>query len=718
MVPLIHDIAVLDSIYIICDNEAPQKEWTKEWSKIEGVFTTINSICESMKKVARQCDHDTIPMSFVSKRTMAAASGEKNLDQLEPSFMYSQLFKEIVLEIDEDDTKPLNDLIIYARNKNIPEHELKRLKRRYYQRTPVWWYTYEFFLYGMLNRALRSLDMGTMIKMGFFIRSLHRQLEQLHHEQFGTSNKIFTVYRGQSLSGEDFQHLVDTKGGLLAFNNFLSTSKEQGVAIKFVKCALNKNKDIVGVLFKMKVDSSKVSASTTPFALIDDYSAISQEKEVLFSMHTVFRVGDIKQTTENNGRLWEVQLTLTDDNDSQLVNLTKHMQEELCGSIGWHRMSKLMLKVGHSDQAEQLYNELLENASSDSERGYIYHQLAEVKMNQGLYRQSGLLYEECLKIYRTTIPEDHPSFADLYNNIGEVYNNTRDYSKALEYFEKSHQIKEKTLPPNDSSLAISYNNFGSVYDYMHDYSKALEYFEKARKINEEVLPSNHPNLGISYGAIGGVYKNLGNYSKALEYYEKTLEIHKKTLPPNHPHLVTSYNNIGLTYNNMENYPKALEYFEKVHQINETQLAPNHPHFATSYNNVGLAYRNMGNYSKALEYFEKAHKIKEQIWPSNHPEFALSCNNIAAVYEDMGDYSKAIEYFEKAYQIFENVLPPNHPDLAISYWNIGSVYKITGDYTRALSYLEKALGIFQKSLPPTHTHVKSVINTIEYVRKKL
>ncbi|CAF4802418.1 unnamed protein product, partial [Rotaria sp. Silwood1] len=30
----------------------------------------------------------------------------QNFDQLEPSYMYSLLFKEFVLKIDEDDTKP------------------------------------------------------------------------------------------------------------------------------------------------------------------------------------------------------------------------------------------------------------------------------------------------------------------------------------------------------------------------------------------------------------------------------------------------------------------------------------------------------------------------------------------------------------------------------------------------------------------------------------
>ena len=168
-------------------------------------------------------------MSFVPNRTIAkgaTASDQKNLDQLPPSYMYSVIFKDIVLEINDDDAKSLKTLEIYCKKKEIPETEINELKRKYHKKSPVWWYTCEIFLYGMLNWGLRSLDMEAMSKLGFFIRSLHLQLQQLHQEQSASFKKSFIVYRGQGMSKEDFQNLVDSKGGLLSFNNFLSTSKK------------------------------------------------------------------------------------------------------------------------------------------------------------------------------------------------------------------------------------------------------------------------------------------------------------------------------------------------------------------------------------------------------------------------------------------------------------------------------------------------------------
>ncbi|CAF1212164.1 unnamed protein product, partial [Rotaria magnacalcarata] len=105
----------------------------------------------------------------------------------------------------------MNTLVNFCRQKNIPEIQINLLQSNYHEESPVWWYTKPMFLYGMLNRALRTLDMEGMTKLGFFIRSLHRQLEQLHQKQSANFQTAFTVYRGQGLSKEDFQNLFDSK---------------------------------------------------------------------------------------------------------------------------------------------------------------------------------------------------------------------------------------------------------------------------------------------------------------------------------------------------------------------------------------------------------------------------------------------------------------------------------------------------------------------------
>src|SRR5690606_8992546 len=110
----------------------------------------------------------------------------ENLDQLESSFMYTQMFKETLLEM-KHDSKAINDLATYCRklhNDNVKVLKIiDEFERDYRSETSIWWYTRDCFIYQMLNRALRRLEGDTIINMGFFIRDLHHEIEKLHQKQ-------------------------------------------------------------------------------------------------------------------------------------------------------------------------------------------------------------------------------------------------------------------------------------------------------------------------------------------------------------------------------------------------------------------------------------------------------------------------------------------------------------------------------------------------------
>ncbi|CAM4848531.1 unnamed protein product, partial [Rotaria magnacalcarata] len=95
--------------------------------------------------------------------TAEDGSQEQNLDQLQPSYMYSVLFKDIILEIDEDDNKYMEALVVYCLDQGVYQRQLKYFQDNYHQKSAIWWYTEEIFLYSMLNKALGSLDMEAMV---------------------------------------------------------------------------------------------------------------------------------------------------------------------------------------------------------------------------------------------------------------------------------------------------------------------------------------------------------------------------------------------------------------------------------------------------------------------------------------------------------------------------------------------------------------------------
>jgi tetratricopeptide (TPR) repeat protein len=750
IVPIVEAISQVSSIYIICENKAQHEKLVQQWSKLKGIYTDITSICEALKQAVQHCDQNSVSISFVKSTD---GTSNQNLDQLDQSFMYTQILKEILLTIDFEQVH-INEFLTYCREQFVGNTaELKNFdefEKEYRHHRPIWWYTYKYFLYSMVNRALRKMEVDLIIRMGFFIRDLHNHIAELHTEQYGGQNHSdsFIVYRGQGLSQTDFNQLMETKGGLMSFNNFLSTSRNQQVSLAFAE-SNQYNPDLVGVLFKIRIDPS---ISTSPFGNVRNVSYYEEEEEILFSMHSVFRIGQVKEI-DNNDRLWQVDLALTSENDPQLHALTKCMQEETKGTTGWLRLGKLMIKLGHFDKAEELYEILLQQTTNEGIKAHLFHHLELIRNSQGKYAEAIEFHEKSLEIKQKILPENHPDFAQSYNNIGTVYTNMGEFSKALSYYEKALEIYQKTLPPNHPHLATFYNNIGAVYDNMGEYSKALSYYEKALEIWQKSLPENHPDLASSYNNIGQGYYKMGEYSRALSYYEKALEIFQKTLPENHPDLATSYNNIGFVYENVGEYSKALSYYEKAVEIRQKTLPANHPdlassHFchgslynkmgeyskalsyyekaleirqktlsashpilASSYNNIGLVYNSMGEYSKALSYYGKSLEIWQKTLPANHPSLASSYNNIGLAYNNMGEYSKALSYYEKALEIRQKTLLENHPDLASSYNNIGLVYNSMGEYSKALSYYEKSLEIWQKTLPANHPSLASSYNNI-------
>ena len=714
IVPIIHENNQVNTIYIFSTNQSRHENWVTSWPKIKGIYKDYSSICKALKRAAKICDYNSLSISFVKKTDL----GEKeSLDSLDKSFMYTQILKEILLTIDFEEIH-INEFLSYCREQFVVDNttalkNVELIQKEYRCHEPIWWYTYDCFLYSMLNRALRLMEIDLIIKMGFFLKDLHNHIATLHAAQFDTHHHLdsFVVYRGQGLSQTDFDELQQTQGGLLAFNNFLSTSLDREVSFAFADSS-QYNPDMIGVLFQIIID---LTIQSSQLANVKEVSYYQGEDEILFSMHSIFRIEQIKPI-DGYTRLWEVDLILTSDNDPQLHELTEHIRKETFpDEKGWHRLGNLLIKLGQSDKAEQVCDILRDQTTDEREKGNIYHMSGMIKCYQGKYEDAVQYYEQSIKIKQKLLSPTHSDLAASYNNLGLVYGNMGDYSKALSYYEKAVEIGKKTLSENHPDFALSYNNIGSVYNNMGEYSKALSYYEKALEIQQKTLPENHPHLATSYNNIGLVYDNMGEYSKALSYYEKALEIRRKTLPENHPDftqlLTTTSDLCIITWESTQKHfhimKKHLKYDKKLFLkiIQVWQLLTTTSDWCI----------NMGEYSKALSYYEKDLEILKKTLPENHLIWQLltttsdwcmitwestqkhfhimkkhlkynkklflkiiliwqSCNNIGSVYTNMGEYSKALSYYEKALEIYQKTLPENHPHLATSYNNIGWVYR--------------------------------------------
>ncbi|CAF4564104.1 unnamed protein product, partial [Rotaria sp. Silwood2] len=537
LVPLIHDTPQLDSIYLFSQNKTINEQWTKEWYKIKGIFFEFSPIIDSIKLIILKNNRNSIGISFIS----VDDASDPNLDQLDQSFMYTQLLKDILLDSEYDEGW-IENFATYCRNNNSGElNNINRFEREYRDHLPVWWYTSDSFLCPMLNRALRTQEVETIIKMGFFIQDLYRQIEELHSDQFANSQaQLLIVYRGQGISSTDFEKLKKAKGGLISFNNFLSTSADKDVSSMFAESILV-DPELIAILFEITVDTSIVSPH---FAFVDNVSYFrDSEREILFSMHSVFRIRDILSMSHND-RFWKVDITLTADNDKQLSVLTTRMREEIfAGTTGWSRLGKLLIRLGAFDKAEQVYKAVLEQETNIHEKIIVYHQLGSIKNEQGNYSEAIKFNKNVQELVEKSLHSKHSVFAHSQAHMGLMYETVGESDKAIDCLQKALDIIKQARTPDLHNLAACYQNLGSVYQGVGQHQKALSFYEKAMDTFEKILPPNHPDRIECYSKVASVYYHMGEYAKALSCHMKISEIREKVLPPNHPNLALSHSHI-------------------------------------------------------------------------------------------------------------------------------------------------------------------------------
>jgi hypothetical protein len=66
-VPIVHNMAQINCIYIFCKHKARHKHWANKWSKVKAIYTDITLICQSLKQVAQDSDRNSVSI-IVSSR--------------------------------------------------------------------------------------------------------------------------------------------------------------------------------------------------------------------------------------------------------------------------------------------------------------------------------------------------------------------------------------------------------------------------------------------------------------------------------------------------------------------------------------------------------------------------------------------------------------------------------------------------------------------------
>ncbi|CAF3361091.1 unnamed protein product [Rotaria sp. Silwood1] len=500
LVPLIHNLDQIHSIYIFCFNREKHLAWSSPYRKVRGVFNNIIDICESLKSyVSTQSliDYDRIEFDVVSNEANPLSPNDEHL-----CLVYSKLNKIILFNMDSSDHGK-QDMINYCRNQFKTEYQTELIndfELNYSKHNSIWWYTKNYFFQGIINRALRTHDLYALCSMYRFIQDLNVNLLQLNENQQITTNS-FSLYFGQFLLKPHFDEIKQNLGGLMCINQFVSANSELSIAVTHIEQQkkLISNGNINRVVFQVHIDRTK--ETNVPYANIGSNSQFVHEKEYLISMFSVYHIDKIEKLL-GVPSAWVVHITLLSKNDPQYNNLVQNINE--------YRLEKMNLtKLGYTimnrlhlfKSTNKLFKEVLYDSPQELREIILHYNMGIVYDGIGQYAKSLEEYRKVLQFAREYIPscqqKDDLCLVSLFSNMAMAFEQQNQFSHALTHAYRALQIVLNIQ--NDSKLkkeleSSCYYNLGSIHNQEQRLSEAKPFYDTALRIRKEYLPKGHSDI--------------------------------------------------------------------------------------------------------------------------------------------------------------------------------------------------------------------------------
>ncbi|CAF0746347.1 unnamed protein product [Adineta ricciae] len=571
IVPQVVLLRQIVSIYVYCIDKQTNEKWTRNFTKVKGVFVQLNDLIEQIRtdQLHRQ-QYQRIDESLTINVFKLVNSNEgQSTTGSNGQFIHFHLLIDCLIRMDTT-MEDKEELLMYCKHyyKDNPTelNIIDEFKRTYSSNRAIWWFTRECFLYRLINKALRVQNIDLLYLLRFVIADIDRQLMC-----YRCSTPV-RVYRAQQMSRDEIEILKNSIGQLISMNSFLSTTLSRQYAQRFLH-PLDENSDVERVFFE--IDANPQADRMKAFSQINSLSYFPLEDEVLFMIGSIFRLDHIHCDSEG---IWNIRMVLCADDDHHLQTLFQHMKNE----FNYERTDTLIFghllrKMGKLDDAEKYYQRALDRFSfHDSNMALCYHALGLVADDKGDYQASLTWYNKSLEIFLQILEPDDSNLALLYNSIAIIHQQTNNYHLALESYEKALMIWRQAVGEDHPHVAICLNNISNVYRHEKKYQQALDCVEKALIILKKYLPDNHADLASSYGSSGNIHFCLEHYDQALQYYHQSLTIYRKCLPCQHPDIAMTLNNIGNVYESNDEHERALDYYKQAGNIYRDLLPVTHP----------------------------------------------------------------------------------------------------------------------------------------------
>ncbi|CAF2390198.1 unnamed protein product [Rotaria sp. Silwood2] len=363
IVPQIHQLPQIRSIYIYCQNMAFHEQWARPYNK-----TVADKFAEIMTRI--QSDKRTI--------TSLEATSLKNANYctvIDDPFDNPIGFLECFIRIESNQTD-IFECISFCQNKyKHDQHELKLIhefQQSYASEQAIWWYTRQSFVYKILSKILREENIRLIYFFRFIIGDIYRQLKRCQCQS------PIRVFRGQSLPDKDVIYFKTSIGKIITVKSFFTTCLSRNRARSGLKPSTSELKPVL-----FEINATPESTNCKPFGDISLCSAFPQEGEVLFMAASNFRIDDVHYGEDH---MWIIQMTLitTESHNWKEFLQRIDIMEKCVGGLNPVLFATMMRHMGYVDRAKNYCDRLLKQLPlEDPLVATVCFELAEIASSEG-----------------------------------------------------------------------------------------------------------------------------------------------------------------------------------------------------------------------------------------------------------------------------------------------------------------------------------------------
>ncbi|UJR22658.1 hypothetical protein I4U23_025697 [Adineta vaga] len=386
IVPAVHDLEQIASIYVYCIDCQNHIQWTKSHPKVKAVIDSFDQLLSEMK--ADRKNPTTVQYSLTIDDT-GRTTGHLNAQSV-----YFQRLIDCFLELEyslEDRNEFLDvygDLDDEGKCKEIEE-----FRKSYSPQSAIKRYTQATFFYKDLNNAFRTMNYRTIFLYRSYIADIYRQLKE------NQSTTPLKVYRGQFMSKSEIKKLQRCRGQLISVGSFFSTSLHKETAQAFKS---DKATDTLEPLL-FEIDADPKMATTTPFAKISELSAFHQESEVLFMLGSIFRLDSIAPNDDGSG--WNMKMTLCSENEHAFKDDLEYMKKQADNrQTNYQILGDLLFILREFNSARLCFTRHLDKLpENDTQRLKLYEDLEKLEAQAGFHNE-GMKWQRKARAFQDQNP--------------------------------------------------------------------------------------------------------------------------------------------------------------------------------------------------------------------------------------------------------------------------------------------------------------------------